>query len=261
MKRCFLFFLFILFILQGTSYGFDVKGLQPVDPYGVFSAFSAESLPRGKAAVSAGAELSVDPDFYRLTFKTALGITDSIELEMTVPYDFGADNSGDGFEDVALGIKHRFLDEAKYGLSMAYILTGSIPSGRYELSTEGSYGMGIVMSKRVGPVNGHLNFFYSEPGTTRLRNETSLLAGLDFAAAHNFKLLSELVCRKSYFSNKIDSIEGRFGIRMKTTDYIYTSFGAGFDFKNRNPETRILFTVTFLTPSEKKKIKKIYEEE
>jgi hypothetical protein len=261
MKKYFLLSVIILLSMNGKSYGFDIKSLQPVDPYGVFSTFSAESLPKGKAAVSAGTELSVDPDFYSLIFKTAYGITDTIELDMTVPYVFGSDTVGDGFEDVAFGIKHRFLDENKYGLSMGYILTGSVPSGRDELSTEGRYGIGLLMSKRVGPVNGHLNFFYAEPGTKRLRNEASLLAGLDFAASHNFKLLSELICKKSHFANKIDNVEVRFGYRIKTTDYIYTSFGAGFDLKNRNPETRLIFTVTFLTHSEKKKIKKIYEEE
>jgi hypothetical protein len=160
-----------------------------------------------------------------------------------------------------MGIKHRFFDEGKYGPSLAYVLNVSVPTGADRLSTDGRYGIGLVVSKRVGPVNGHLNFFYEEPGSHSLDEEISFLAGLDFAAAHNFKFLAELYCRKSHTSEKIDTIEGRFGYRLKTTEYIYTTFGAGFDFKNRNPETRVLFTVTFLSPMEKKKIWKIYEEE
>lgn len=260
MKKHFLFFVLILLLLYKHAYGFDIKGLQPVDPNGVFSAFSTESLSKGKAAFSTGAEILVDPEFYRFVFKTAYGVTDTIEINMTIPYILGADST-DGFEDTALGFKHRFFDEGKYGPSLAYILSASIPSGREEFSTDGRFGVGLILSKRVGPVNGHVNLLYAKPGNGELEEEVSFLAGLDFAAAHNFKLLAELFCRKSHYSEKIDLIEGRIGYRIKTTDFIYTTFGAGFDFKNRNPETRILFTVTFFSPSEKKKIQKIYEEE
>jgi len=250
----------MLLLLYENSYGFDIKGLQPVDPYGIFSTFSAESVSKGKVALSTGAEVSIEPDFYRFFFKTAYGITDSIEFNLTVPYVFGA-GVIDGFEDIAFGVKHRFFDEGKYGPSLAYILNASIASGRDELSTEGRFGIGLIVSKKVGPFNGHINFFYEKPFKDKLYDELSFLAGLDLAAANNFNILTELYWRKSHYSEKIDSIEGRIGYRIKTTDSIYTTLGAGFDFKNRNPETRIMFTVTFLSPSEKKKIKKIYEEE
>lgn len=260
MRKCFIFFILPLIFLYENAYGLDVKGLQPVDPYGVFTTFSAESLPKGKVAFSAGAEISIDPDYYRSIVKTAFGITDTFELMMTVPYDFGSDIA-DGFEDIAIGIKHRFFDEGKYGPSLAYILNASVRSGAEHLTTDGRYGIGLILSKKVGPVNGHLNFFYEEPGTKSLDEELSFLAGLDFAAAHNFKFLAELYCRKSHESEKIDLVEARMGYRVKTADLIYTTFGVGFDLKNRDPETRVMFSVTFLSPKEKKKIQKIYEEE
>jgi len=257
-KRC-LLAISILFLLAGTGYGFDLKGVQPVDPYGIFSTFSAESLPRGKAAFSGGVDISIDPDFYRFVFKTAYGLTDTMELMMTVPYVFRND-VGDGFEDTAFGFKHRFFEEGKYGPSLAYMLNASLPSGRDGLTTDGRYGIAVIVSKRVGPVNGHLNLIYEKPGDSSFEDEVSFLAGIDFSASHNFKLLGELYCRKSHDSDKIDLAEGRIGYRFKTTEWIYTSFGAGFDFKNRNPETRLMFSVTFLTPQEKK-IRKIFEEE
>jgi hypothetical protein len=172
----------------------------------------------------------------------------------------GADST-DGFEDIALGFKHRFFDEGKYGPSLACILNTSIPSGREGFSTDGRFGIGFIVSKRVGPVKGHVNLFYEKPGKRSLEDELSFLAGLDFAAAHNFKILAELYCKKGHDSGKIDSVEGRIGYRIKTTDFIYTTFGVGFDLKNRNPETRIMFSVSFLLPPEKKEVKKIYEEE
>lgn len=252
--------MFALLILCGNSYGFEIKGLQPLDPNGVFSTFSAESLSKGKVAFSAGGEISVSPDLYRLIFKAAYGITDNVELELTAPYEFGS-GTPDGFEDVSLGIKHRFFEEGKYGPSLAYLLIASAPTGSERLTTDGRYGGGLIVSKRVGPVNGHANLFYMKPGKGRLEDEVSFLAGLDFAAAHNFKLLAELYCRKSHFSKKFDTIEGRAGYRIMTTDFIYTTLGIGTDFKKRSPETRVMLTVTFLSPKEKKKIKKIYEEE
>lgn len=260
MRKRFLLSVFILCCLCSTSYGFEIKGLQPVDPYGVFSTFSAESLAKGKVAVSGGAEILVAPDFYRFIFKTAYGITDTFELNVTVPYDLGTD-AADGFEDAAIGLKHRFFDEGKYGPSVAYILNASVPSGREGITTDGRVGIGLVVSKRVGPVNGHVNFFYEKPGSDKLKKELSLLAGIDFAAAHNFKFLAELYVRKGHDSEKVDMMEGRVGYRIKTTESIYTTFGAGWDFKNRHPETRIMFSVTFLAPKETKKVQKIYEEE
>jgi hypothetical protein len=252
-------FFLLSFFVSGKAYGFDIKGLQPVEPYGIFSTFSAESFGKGHGAVSAGTEISAEPDFFRVTMKTAYGLLDNLEIGITAPYVSGSDT--DGFEDVAIGIKHRFFDEGKYGPSLAYIIGGSLPTGRKELSTDGRLAAGIVVSKRVGPFNGHLNLFCAFPGKGKLEEEISMLAGLDFAAANNFKLLAELYTRKSHDKENIDLIEGRFGYRIRTTDFIYTTIGAGYDFKNRNPEYRIFFSVSFLYPPERKEIRKIYEEE
>ena len=40
---------------------------------------------------------------------------------------------------------------------------------------------------------------------------------------------------KATIPTKVDVVEGRVGYRLQTTESIYTTFGAGFDFKNRNP--------------------------
>ena len=259
MKKCFLFIAIILLYTEST-YAFELKGLLPLDPYGVFSTFSAESLPKGKIAVASGFEVSDSPDLYRFILKNAYGISNTVELDVTLPYEFGSDVK-DGFEDFALGVKHRFFEEGKYGPSLAYMVTVSLPTGSDQLTTEGRYGAGILVSKRVGPFNGHMNLFYEKTGSGEFHREVTFLTGFDFAVAHNFKLLAELDIRKSQDSKKVDLIEPRIGYRIKTTDAIYTTFGAGFDLKNRHPQTRLMFTVTFLSPTEKKKIQRIYEEE
>lgn len=247
-------------VFPGYTYGFDMKGLQPLAPYGVFSTFSAESIKKGASGIGLGIERSRQPDFYRLTAQFSYGITDYIEFDLTAPYVMQWHNTVNGFEDIAIGFKHRFFDEGRYGPSIAYLLSASMPTGEDDFSSEGNIGGGIIISKRVGPVNGHVNIFYYRPFTNRLRDDITFAAGLDFSAANNFKILGELYAKKSY-SGKLDRLELRFGYRIYTTEDIITTIGAGFDIKNRSPEYRLFLSLTYLFPSEEKKIRKIYEQE
>lgn len=248
-------------VMSGASYAFDISGLQPVAPNGVFSVFSAESMPFKKLSFEIGAELSREPDYYRFALRSAYGISESAECLLTVPYIKGIDESVDGMEDIAVGLKHRFYDEGKYGPSLAYLLNVSLPSGRNEFSTEGRAGVGFIVSKRVGPFKGNMNLIYEKPFTKRLKDEISFSAGIEFSASHNFNLLGEIFTRKGHESDKYDRMEARFGYRLRTTDSIFTTLGIGVDLKKRSPDYRVLLSIGFSPPPEKKVIKKIYEEE
>jgi hypothetical protein len=260
MKRGF-FLILLLLVMSRPSFAFDVSGIQPVAPYGVFSTFSAESLPKSKAAVEVGFEKSKEPDYYRFSLKSAYGISDSIEFDITVPYVYDYNGSMTGMEDIAIGFKHRFYDEGKYGPSLAYLINAAINNGAEEFSTNGRVGIGLIVSKRVGPFKGHMNFFYERPGTGSLEDEITLLGGIEFSAAHNFKMLGEILAQKSYFSNEYNQVEARFGYRIKTSDSFYTTLGLGVDLKKRNPEYRLMISISYTSPPEKKKIRKIIEEE
>jgi hypothetical protein len=259
MKRIFLSIILLLTVSE-KLYAFDISGLQPLAPHGVFSTFSAESLQKNKFSFEVVAEKSGEPDFYRYTLKTAYGISDKLEFNLTVPYVYHyGDESGP--EDIAVGLKYRFYEEGKYGPSLACIVNASLPSGNSDISSDGRVGAGLIVSKRVGPFNGHLNLFYEKPGESRLKDELSMLAGIEFSAAHNFKILSEIIVKKSIDTNEQEQVEVRFGYRIKTTEYIYTTFGAGLDINNRSPEYRLFFSVNFTSPDEKKKLRKFIEEE
>jgi hypothetical protein len=260
MKRIFLFILLLL-ALSEKLYAFDISGLQPLAPHGVFSTFSAESLQKNKSSVEISAERSKESDFYRFSLKYAYGISDKLEFNLTVPYVYHYFDEKNGLEDIAAGFKYRFYDEEKFGPSMAFLLNASIPSGDDEISSDGRAGAGIIISKRIGPFNGHLNIFYEKPGNARLKDEISLLGGVEFSAAHNFKILSEIIVKKNHYTHQYNQIEARFGYRIKTTEYIYTSLGVGLDIKKRDPEYRFFISVNLTTPDEKKKIKKFIEEE
>lgn len=260
----FFIFLFLLptfyFLLPTYAHAFDVKGLQPLAPYGVFSTFSAESLKQNKVGFSLGIEKSSEPDFYRSIFNLAYGIHDRFEFNVTAPYVAEWKDRIDGFEDFSLGIKHRVLDETRYSPAIAYILAVSLPSGKDEFTTDGSVGGGLLITKKVGPFKGHLNVLYSKPGKSELKDEYTVNIGTELAVTHNSKILAEIVGRKNYFENKIDLLEWRLGYRIATTDYLYTTVGAGFDIKDRTPDYRLMFSVSVILPPEKKKIQKIYEE-
>ncbi|MDI6727669.1 MAG: hypothetical protein QMD44_01920 [Thermodesulfovibrionales bacterium] len=244
-----------------TSYAFDVKGLQPLPPYGVFSTFSAESLKQNKVGFGLSVEKSYDPNFYRTVFNLAYGIHDKFEMNITLPYVAEWENRVDGFEDVSLGVKHRVIDEGKYWPAAAYILTVSPPSGKDEFTTEGRVGGGLLLTKKVGPFKGHFNAFYSKPDKKEeLKDEYAVNLGAELAVTHDSKVLVEVVGRKNHFKNKIDMLEWRLGYRIATTDYMYTTIGAGFDIKNRTPDYRLMFSVSVILPPEKKRIQRIYEE-
>lgn len=257
--RKFLFFLLLLFPLAEAE-AFDIKGLQPLSPYGVFSTFSAESLGQKKVGLCLNLEMSHEPKFYRTTYQGAFGLTDSLELDLTVPYVSNWEGRTNGFEDASIGIKHRVVDEGLYNPAFAYILTGSIPSGKDEFSTDGRLGGGLVLSKKVGPFKGHVNLFYSSPEKEGLKDEYVLNLGSELAVTHSSKLLAELVGRKNYDKSRIDLLEWRLGYRIATTDNIFTTFGMGFDIKKRSPDYRLILSVSIILPKEKRRVEKIYEE-
>jgi hypothetical protein len=260
MKRTILFILLFL-SLSERLLAFDISGLQPLAPNGVFSTFSAESLQKNKTSVEIAAEKSAEPNFYRFSLKAAYGLSDNLEFNVTIPYVYHYSDERNGLEDIAVGFKHRFYDEKKYGPSLAFLISASIPSGADALTSDGRVAAGLIVSKRVGPFSGHVNLFYVKPGTARVNDEICLLGGIEFSAAHNLDILSEILVKKNHETHKENQIEGRFGYRIKTTEYIYTTFGAGLDIKARSPEYRIFLSVNFTTPKEKQKIKKFIEEE
>lgn len=242
---------------SGYGEGFDLSGLQPPAPYGVFSTMSANTPGKGRAAVAFSAEKSGRPDFFRLSTHLAYGITDNIEFSVSIPY---VEDSVGGLEDMAFGIKHRFFNEGRYGPSVAYVLTASANSGIDELSTDGRIGAGIAFSKRVGPVYGHANIFYARPGKSVLEDEVRLSAGLDFSAAHDFRILGEFYGRKSHYSKEIDQLDVRFGYRFLTRKNLFTTLGVGFGIKDRTPEYRLMASMTILFPRKDRPIRKVYEE-
>ncbi len=262
MKKCLCVFILSLILFPfHEAKAFDIKGLQPVPPYGVFSTFSADSLKQNQVGVSLEFERSQSPDFYRTTLKGAYGLHDKFEVMFSLPYVSGHKDWG-GMEDIGFGVKHRLFDETDYSPAFAYLLTVAAPIENENISTKGSVGGGLLFTKKVGPFKGHLNLLYFKPEEEDLHNEGDMNVGTELAVTHNTTILAELVAKKDFFNdkNRVNLLEWRFGYRVANSNNVFTTIGAGFDTKNRTPELRLLFSVSVIFPFQKTKIEKVYEE-
>lgn len=236
--------LFLSFILFSNSARALEISPQPIAPYGLFSTFSAETLKEGHSAYSLSLERSVEPDYYINRISLAYGITEKIEFGLSIPHVI--EDSTDGLGDSSLGFKYKFIEQGRIGPSVTTIFFVSPPTGNDALSAEGRFGIGGFITKRIGPVTGHMNLIYTKPASASLKDEIVLAGGFDFSASHSFDIIAEIYALKPHTSDSFELVEGRFGYRLRTTDYIFTTLGIGTDFKNRTPEYRFFFSISFL---------------
>ncbi|KJR40078.1 hypothetical protein MCHI_004024, partial [Candidatus Magnetoovum chiemensis] len=230
-----------------------------MQPNGIFSTFSTSTGGQGVLTTSFELEKSVDPNFYRLTSTLGYNFSDRVELSTTIPYLFKAENYR--FEDISFGLKHRIIDETKFLPSLGYLLSISPPSDNDDDTTEGRYGGGIILTKKIGPFKASSNLFVFLPDREDLENEIDFLIGTDLSVSHNNNILAELVVKKSHYSTKIDTLEGRLGYRYNPVDFLYTTLGTGYDFKDREPKFRFFLSITVIYPPHRDRVKMIYEEE
>ncbi|MCX8069178.1 MAG: hypothetical protein N2738_01605 [Thermodesulfovibrionales bacterium] len=252
-------FLLLIIFLPTISHGEDIKGLQPFQPFGVFSTFSADSLQKKELGLSVSLERSKAPDFYRITVQGAYAFTNDKEIHLNLPYFLKYEQDIYGFEDLTVGFKHRVIDEGKFNPAIAYIVAASPGLGRSDFSTDGRIGGGFIATKKIGPFKGHANLIFYQPFKSGLNREYLLNLGAELAITHSSKVLAELIGRKNYYINRLDLLEWRLGFRQETFDNVFTTVGAGFDIKDRKPDYRFLFSLSFVIPTEKKQIQRIYE--
>jgi hypothetical protein len=225
---------------------FVLQGLQPLQPNGVFSTFSASTSQKGAFSMGLEFERSIETDYYRTTVKAGYSVTSNMEILVSVPYLVELDQDITGFEDYSIGIKQNFFRENTYGPSVAYLLRVSLPSDTDEFSTDGSAGAGLIISKKLGPFTGHLNFLYSEPFDDAFNEQIEVILGANLKTSHDLDILAELYMVDSYYDESFETYEGRLGYRIRTTDYLYTVLGAGYEFKNRDPEFRLIVSFNFI---------------
>lgn len=250
---------FILVIFPFLASAEDIKGLQPLQPFGVFSTFSTDSLNKKELGLSLNLERSKAPDFYRITIQGAYGFSNDKEIHINLPYFMKYEQDIYGFEDLTVGFKHRFIEEGKFNPSIGYIVAASLDMGRSDFSTDGRIGGGLIATKKIGPFKGNANLLFYQPFKSGLNREYLLNLGAELAITHSSKVLAEIIGRKNYYINRLDLLEWRLGFRQETFDNIFMTVGAGFDIKDRKPDYRFIFSMSFIIPTERQQIKRIYE--
>ncbi|UCG77795.1 MAG: hypothetical protein JSV21_09485 [Nitrospirota bacterium] len=191
-------------------------------------------------------EKAIETDYFRSTLKVGYSITSKMEIMLSAPYLSNFQGVTNGAEDLFIGIKQNFFGENRYGPSIAYLLMASFPSGEDTFTTDGSAGAGLIISKKIGPFTGHINFIYAEPFDDAYDEQMELILGMDFKAAHDIDIIAELFMVDSYYSDGFETIEGRLGYRIRSFDNMYTVLGAGYEFQNRDPEFRLMASFNFV---------------
>lgn len=242
------------FLLPYLAFGSDLIGLHPTSHFGVFSTHSAASPAKGQFTLGGTYENIPNNEFYRFSTTLTYGLTDRIELMGTY-----ADQRGP--EDVYLGIKHRIIGTGGQGTSIAYLLTASVPTGNQGISTEGAFGAGIILGKKVGPILGSANIIYTRAGTPEFDDGLSISAGFLFSAGRDFWLVGELLGRSSHFSTSVDQVELRLGYKFMLGSDVMTTIGFGADIWQNTPRYRIISSLSLLLPRSVKTIEKLYEKE
>ena len=219
-------------------------GYASPSPYRVVSTISSETPGRGEYAVDLSIEQSAGPDYYRYVARMATGIWDNLELGVNIPYFHGDSSS---FENVTFGAKHRLLDESRHAVSGAYVLSLSMPMREDVNSTDGAAGAGLVLSKRVGPVQGHLNFVYNEQLDENMDDEWRLGVGFEFSAARGLKILAEIYGIKPRHAKEDKYLsEARFAYRFEDEGKMYTMVGVGVGLAKESSDYRFFASVSML---------------
>ncbi len=227
------------------------KGYQPVQTTGVFSVFSTKTTIANHFDIEPGLEIVKGPDVKRFSLRAAYGITKNTEAGISL--SGGSRKNEDGMEDISLGIRHRFIDEGRYGPAAAALLAVSLPTG----DESAGFGSGnletealVIVSKRIGPFTGHFNLGYNVIYDTDKDNELILAGGLDFSAAKRLVLLAELYGKTSRDQNSIDLLEARFGYRTILAESITNTVGLGFGLNSREPDYRLMILFTLGYPQQ-----------
>ena len=228
------------------------EGYKPLQPTGIFSVFSTRTLDTGKVTVEPGFEVVSDPDVRRLRLNLGYGIRDNADLGLS-----GSASETDehqGFEDVAFGLRYRFLEEVMFGPSAALLVTLSLPLGDEDegfgsgnLETEGL----VAVSKRVGPFTGHANIGYNVVHVSEDMDELILAGGIEFSAARSLKLVAEFYGKTS---RERDLYEVRFGYRSVLSSGLINTVGFGYGTNDRDIDYRLMILFSYAYPQREEQV-------
>lgn len=261
----------LFFLPSGNLHAVPVsapRSYQPIGDTGVFSIFGTKTTPKNHLAVGIAGDFAKFKQ-NTLSLQMAYGISRWFELGIDVPYTWwkSGDHKVNDIDDINLGLKYRFFDEKGGAPSAGTVLFVTLPSAPRSKglgSGEPDLGGKLIMSKRLGPVKGILNFGYTvvgDKGNQNLKNETTYGFGIDFSMARQVHLLGEIVGNRNRFAGKAEPLEGRLGFRFISDSGVVATVGGGYGMTDASPDYRMLFSVTFMFPAEKRRVIRVTEPE
>lgn len=284
-----LVFAFIVFGFQGVVLAKKIplaqqRNYQPLGTTGVYSVFGAKTLKKGQIAIGLAADFAPDayydddshPDQKTMALQFGYGITENFDIGLDLPFTWWyPDNAGwheQGLDDLSIGLRYRLLDEKESMPGIAILGAVTFPTGDEDkgLSTGGTdFESKLIMSKRLGPVNTHLNIGYSWPGTKKydLQDGLTYGIGMDFSVSSQTQLLAELVGNKNRYTKDLhpkgdaDPLEIRAGVRIISDRGLITTLGVGVGLSNASPDYRALAVLTYTYPPEARRVIKVKEPE
>jgi len=291
-----LILVFISFVgLEGTSLAVPLaqpRSYPPIGNTGVFSVFSAKTLKKGQVAIGLALDLAEGigpydddhhPDQKSLAFQLGYGLTERFDIGLDLPFtwwypdreEYGQTRTGfheQGLDDLGIGLRYRLLDEKESAPAIALMAAGTFPTGDVDkgLSSGGlDLDTKVILSKRLGPVNTHLNLGYFWPSTKEfdLKSGPTYGAGMDFSASSQVLLLAELVGNRNIFPEGLhpktdkDPLEAKAGLRFISDTGFIANFGIGVGLTDATPGYRVLAGITYTYPPEARKVIKVKEPE
>lgn len=294
----FLVFAFILFGLEDISLAdpfiplAQPRSYQPLGVTGVFSVFGAKTLKKGQIAVGVALDFAEGigpydddhhPDQKTLALQLGYGLTERFDIGLDLPFTWWYPDiftwKGErvgfheqGLDDLSIGLRYRLLDEKEGAPAVALLGAAAFPTGDVDkgLSSGGiDLDTKLILSKRLGPVNTHLNLGYFLPSTEKYDLKSGLTYGLgmDFSASRQVLLLTELVGNQNIFPENFqpvadkDPLEIRLGLKFISDSGIIATFGGGLGLNDASPGYRVLAGITYTYPPEARKVIKVKEPE
>lgn len=219
----------LLFTLSVSSLSFAQEGLTSVDVDDSFTALSAYPVGIGAGSVDLQLSKIISPDYWSLRMSISYGLFRTGELILNIPYAFDYAEE-EGFQDINFALKQVLFYEGRYNPSISIIGTYSV-DGKRNISTGGAVGGGVLITKKVGPFVGNLNLLYFHPHVDGLDDEYQIRIGGNVSVSHDFVTILDFLIKKSFYSNEIDHIEGRFGYSITLSSSVSGYGGFGYDFK------------------------------
>lgn len=285
-----LVFAFILFGLQDISLAQNIplaqpRSYQPIGTTGVFSVFGAKTLKKRQIAIGIVLDFAEGvgpydddhhPDQKTLALQLGYGLTERFDIGLDLPFTWWyPDNAGfheQGLDDLSVGLRYRLLDEKESSPGIAVLAAATFPTGDVDkgLSSGGTdFDTKVILSKRLGPVNTHLNLGYFWPSTEKydLKSGLTYGVGMDFSASSQLQLLAELNGNENIFPKGLhpeadkDPLEAKVGLRFISDTGFITTFGVGLGLTDASPGYRVLAGLTYTYPPEARKVIKVKEPE